>query len=580
MASSGNFCTLNPLTEYNSRMNKGNYSNGNLTYDDVGGDGWICNMAMTVKTYCELRIDSIQNYAGVVGLRGIQANAQTYDSVTFQSNYSSGQIYHYKGSSDQSYSGNIGGTVSAGSIVMMAYDPATYKWWVGVNGTWRNSGDPANGTGYIFEGSATMFENMNVTWGGWSGDVNRLDHTWNFGQDSTFGGQETAGGNADENGFGDFKYSPPTGFLALCTGNMSVSDDIDPAQTDDDYPDKQFGVTTYSGTLSSSGVAQITHNLGFKPDFIWSKGTTAGQRWAVRDSTRGPNQMLASDEQTADTDKSGNGDMGSTFATDTTFPTNYTDGMNASSGTFVAHCWRANGGTTTSFSAGGNQLAGTYQANTKSKFSIITYTGSGSANSEVLHGLGATPNFIIYKARNDTHWWGVYHKSGGTVNTGYDSLVYLNSTNAVASGQNVGIVPDSTKIVMSGNEQINRSSSYNYVMYAWADVEGMQKFGTYTGNGNSDGPFVYTGFRPAMYFVKNLTASNGWFIFDKKRDGFNDQNDTLSWQDTSAEDNTYKADILSNGFKVRDSNNATNQSGQTFIYGAWADVPFKYNNTR
>ena len=125
---------------------------------------------------------------------------------------------------------------------MMAYDPATYKWWVGVNGV----------VGMVLKTllmvvilcfglvQQTMFENMNVTWGGWSGDVNRLDHTWNFGQDSTFAGQETAGGNADENGFGDFKYTPPTGFLALCTGNMVISDDIDPAQTDDDYPGKQF----------------------------------------------------------------------------------------------------------------------------------------------------------------------------------------------------------------------------------------------------------------------------------------------------------------------------------------------------
>jgi hypothetical protein len=116
-------------------------------------------------------------------------------------------------------------------------------------------------------------------------------------------------------------------------------------------------------------------------------------------------------------------------------------------------------------------------------------------------------------------------------------------------------------------------------MYAWADVDGMQKFGTYVGNGNADGPFIYTGFKPAMYFVKNLTAANGWFVYDKLRDGFNDQNDTLSWQDNSVEDNTYEHDIYSNGFKPRDSNNATNQSGQTFIYGAWADVPFKYGNT-
>jgi hypothetical protein len=230
MASSGNFATLNPLVKYST----GTFSNGNLTYAMSGLDSHGATMDMTVKTYCEVRIDSIGGYGGVLGFRTMDVIAQVNDSVTFQMNYQSGKIYHNKGTSLQSVSiSNIGGTVSAGNIVMFAYDPATYKWWVGVNGTWRNSGDPANGTGFVFQGSSTMFENMSagISWGGWKGDANGLTSTWNFGQDSTFGGQETAGGNADENGFGDFAYTPPTGFLAHCTGNMAVSDDIDPAQT-------------------------------------------------------------------------------------------------------------------------------------------------------------------------------------------------------------------------------------------------------------------------------------------------------------------------------------------------------------
>ena len=134
---------------------------------------------------------------------------------------------------------------------MMAYDPATYKWWVGVNGTWRNSGNPANGSGQVFTGSSSMFEDMSaITWGGWKSSANGITVTYNFGQDSTFGGQETAGGNADDNGFGDFKYSPPTGFLATCSANLSVSDDIDPAQTDNDFPQKQFNTVLYTGNGS------------------------------------------------------------------------------------------------------------------------------------------------------------------------------------------------------------------------------------------------------------------------------------------------------------------------------------------
>ena len=568
MASSGNFCTLNPLTEYDARVNRGNYSNGNLTYDDVGGDGWVTNMAMTHKTYCEYRIDGLGGYGGVQGLRGTQAASQVYDSVTFQASYQSGRIYHYKGDSDQSYSGNIGGTVSSGNIIMFAYDPATYKWWVGVNGTWRNSGDPANGTGYVFEGSATMFENMDVTWGGWSGDVNRLDHTWNFGQDSTFGGQETAGGNADGNGFGDFAYAPPTGFLALCTGNMVISDDIDPAQTDSEYPGKQAASVIYTG----NGSTQSITGLGFKPDLVWLKSRSNTKANALFDSNRGVTKYLSSDSQ-------------GTGATDTSTLTAFgTDGfslaspaannlVNGNSFTYVGWCWKANGGTTSSDSSG--DITVTRQSNTKGGFAILTYTGNGSADQTIAHGLGATPAFIITKNTSSNSHWAVWHHRY----TGYYGQLEDTGTFASDSSQFYTDGMTSNFIGVKGSGATNDSGS-SMLAYVWSEIEGYSKFGTYIGNGNADGPFIYTGFRPAIYFVRVVTASNNWFTYDKLRDGFNDQNDSLSWNSTAVEDNTYEHDIYSNGFKPRDSNNATNQSGQTFIYGAWADVPFKYNNAR
>ena len=568
MASSGNIATLNPL----HKMSTGTFSNGNLKYVLSGDDGYVATMSMTKKSYCEVRLDATSGNGGSIGIRSGQCNQYYTDSLTFQTNYSSGDLYLYKNTSGTDV-GDIGGVISAGDIVMMAYDPATYKWWVGVNGTWRSSGNPATGANPMYTGSATMFENMeNIFWGGWKSSANGMTVTFNFGQDSTFGGQETAGGNADDNGFGDFKYSVPTGFLANCSGNIAISDDIDPAQTDDEYPAKNFNTVLFDGNGSSNAVT----GLGFKPDLIWGFTRSGSQSKRVVDSTRGGSERLYSD-------------LGSAASTGTaTISAFGTDGFTATGGAFNndsgktcgSWCWKANGGTTTSFSAGGNQLAGTYQANTKSKFSIITYTGSGSANSEVLHGLGATPNFIIFKARNDTHWWGVYHKSSGTVNTGYDSLLYINSTNALASGQNVNIVPDSTKIVMSGNEQINRSSSYNYVMYAWADVEGMQKFGTYEGNGNADGPFVYTGFRPRMLFTKRTENAGGWRVRDTARDTYNPST-KISWWDSSSieySNSAYSIDILSNGFKIRTSSNDFNAS-EKWIYGAWGDVPFKYNNT-
>ena len=376
----------------------------------------------------------------------------------------------------------------------------------------------------------------------------------------------------------DWSYSPPDGFKGLTSKDMLISSDIDPAGDDgaDENPTKQFNAITYTGNGSTNAIT----GLGFKPDLVWVKRTNSSGDHRIVDSSRGVGVAQRSNTGAADVSE-GNGVTA--FGTDG-FTLGSEGGYNASSDNFIAWCWRANGGTTTSFSAGGNQLAGTYQANTKSKFSIITYTGSGSTG-EVLHGMSATPNFILAKDRDGTYWWNVYHKSGGTVNTGYDSLVYLNSANSIASPQNVNIVPDSTKISMAGNEQINKSS-ITYIMYAWADVEGMQKFSTYTGNGNSNGTFVYTGFRPRMVFMKRVDGgTENWGVFDTARANFNPTSEhsdgQLVWDTANAATagSTHGVDFLSNGFKLRGTGGLNNDSGGEYIYGAWGDVPFKYNNT-
>jgi hypothetical protein len=165
--------------------------------------------------------------------------------------------------------------------------------------------------------------------------------------------------------------------------------------------------------------------------------------------------------------------------------------------------------------------------------------------------------------------------------SGASYMLELNSTAAQADKSANGSMslPTSTVFDITYTEGLGENGE-THIGYFWRSIEGFSKFGSYVGNGNSDGPFIYTGFRPAMYFVKNITQANSWLVYDLLREGFNPDNDTMSWQDTTVEDNTYKHDMLSNGFKIRDSNNATNQSGETFIYGAWADVPFKYNNAR
>ena len=288
---SGNFATLNPLVKYSI----GTFSNGNLTYASGSDDGYTSTIDLNFKSYCEVRVDAISNNGGTIGFRGATDEDEYFDVVSFQENASSGKIYHYKGSTNTAVSiANIGGTVSAGNIIMMAYDPATYKWWVGVNGTWRNSGDPANGTGFVFQGSATMFENMgSIHWGAWNG-THTHTLTFNFGQDDSFAGQVTSGsaGASDSAGFGSFFYSPPDSFLATCSGNMVVSDDIDPAGDDGETenPTKQFGAVLYTGNGGSNAVT----GLGFQPDLVWGKCRSHSQAPILIDSVRGQGLLFSS----------------------------------------------------------------------------------------------------------------------------------------------------------------------------------------------------------------------------------------------------------------------------------------------
>ena len=570
MASSGNFCTLNPR----QKMSAGTFSNGNTKYASTGDDGYRSTMAMTNKTYCEVRIDALSNYGGTLGFTS--GNGANYygDAVTFQCNASSGVIYHYKGTSSQSVSiANIGGTVSAGSIVMMAFDPATYKWWVGVNGTWRNSGDPANGTGFVFEGSSTMFEDMSdFFWGGWKGGANGFTGTYNFGQDSTFGGQETAGGNADGNGFGDFKYSVPTGFLANCSGNIVISDDIDPAQTDTNYPAKNFNIVKYTGTGSSQAIT----GLGFKPDLIWIKQRNGSGHNVLTDSTRGVTKQLEITDTEGDTGpaESTNTDGVTAIGTD-----GFTVGGDAeysgNTNTYVAWCWRAGEGTTATNTDG--TVASTVQANTAAGFSIVSYTGTGSAMT-IGHGLSSAPNFTIIKDRsNATNWIAFYDVEDG-------SLDYM-FPNAYTGKANSGLTgPNSSIWNFSASDSYSNTSSRNYIMYAWHNVEGYQRFGTYEGNNiDNNGPFVYTGFRPRLLVIKGIDESYGWYVFDSERSTSNLVDDMVSWfpggSETSEPTGARKVDFLSNGFKVMADAASINGASDTYLYMAWGDTPFKYNNT-
>jgi hypothetical protein len=265
-----------------------------------------------------------------------------------------------------------------------------------------------------------------------------------------------------------------------------------------------------------------------------------------------------------------------TAAEDTTsYQTFNTDGFTvpegfdmAYSGPYVAWQWKANGGTTSSLSNTGPDSA--VQVNSDAKFVIGTYTGNGS-NSNVKHGLGETPDMLIVKRRTGgTGSWAVWHKD---LTTAY--WLRLDTTIAQASGVWDGLNPNSEKFFITGGSSNVNISGSDYVFYAWKSVQGYSKFGKYVGNGNTNGAFIYTGFKPAWVMVKRTDGVTNWRLFDSKRSGFNADTSQLYPNLSNAEDAAGdQIDLLSNGFKNRTVSGDQNISGASYIYMAFAENPF------
>ena len=544
-----NFCRLNPL----SNVNSGTLSEGNLK---ATASAWTAvygtfEVPVTGSWYWEyISENHVYAYPGVQTIT-TDANQQNHDFVAVQTGE-----YRYEGTGEANTS-----SIGTGDIVAFWVNDGVIKVYV------NNSLDHTFGTNMASSVHAgkTFFPST----------IGSSAGIFNFGQDGTFAGAKTAGGNADANGHGNFMYTPKG--LALCTANMSIAAAIDPAETDDNYPQKLFQAKTYTGTLTGAGVANINHDLGSAPDFIWSKTRNAnGTNHMLRDSTRGANKTLSSNTNGTEADKSGNGDMGSTFATSTTFPTNNTDSLNTNTNTFIAWLWRANGGTTSSNSTG--SITSTVQADPSGCFSIVTYTGE-SATRTVGHGLSAAPYMMIIKSRGGSRNWGIYHKDMGL------NMLTLNSTGGQDTGASTvwgGSHPTSS--VFSVGDASESGKSEAYVAYCFANCEGYIKAGSYNGNDeSSDGTFVYTGFKPAFVMGKGLVSGAAWWIQDNATSPFNESSGVL---EPNSSDDTYTSanpnlDFLSNGFKVRNNNSMFNSTSyDPFVFLAIAENPLKYATAR
>ena len=349
------------------------------------------------------------------------------------------------------------------------------------------------------------------------------------------------------------------------------------AYTTIDDPSENFQIKLYAGTSGLN--IPVTHtndgNSDLQPDLIWGKDRGTGYGHYFCDSTRGRSKYLYPDGVNAEvtTDASGNDIV--SFDTDG-FKVGAPSASNSTNGgttNKVAWQWKANGGTTSSFTESGNNPGGTRQTNSAGGFSIISYTGTG-APGNIAHGLPSAPEWIIFKNRGTTNIWATWHQAIGD-----DLKLVLNTTAAQdADGSFMNsTLPDATNIRVgdSGNPNTNADTG-TYICYAWSPIQGYSKFGKYTGNGNANGPFVYTGFRPAFVLLKRTNGTGGWTLYDSKR-GHNGNNYELFPNSSEAEytgTSYFEADILSNGFKLRLTNSQINGSGDSYIYMAFAENPF------
>ena len=594
MASSGNFPTLNTLYR-GQRGTSSNYypviTQGNTrAHSSSSSDSLQISTVENLKTgkwYWEWCIQD-NNADKLMHSGAADSRRDQWDYKAAAATYGAEQSIHFhcyfqiveKNGSDTGAYSSSGSSHSVGDVFGIALDTDNGKFYVHKNGTYYASGNPATGAnpGATWTPASEYTDGFTpyfTTSGGTD-----ADGILNFGQDSTFGGAISAGGNADGNGFGDFKYAPPTGFLAVCSANLPISADIDVAQTDTDGPHQQFNSVVYSGNNSTNAIT----GLGFQPDLLWIKqlNTTSAYSNALVDSTRGRAKVSYSSRTQSEATSGSSNDVVSFDSDGFTLGANSNIGGNGSGSTNVAWAWKANGGTTASNTQGATNSV--TQANTKAGFSIVTYTGIAGASgaSTVGHGLTQAPEFILHISRTRAAGRWVQHMA-----TSGSSYVLSMSSSAETDYSSYGTIasPTATTFGINGIDGIGGESA-DYVAYVWHSVSGASKFGKYIGNGNNDGIFIYTGFRVAMIAFKRVDGgSEPWTVFDNKRATFNPTSahsySQVYWDMTSgaSSGSTHTIDFLSNGVKLRGNGGANNTNGGIYAYCAWGDVSFKYSNT-
>ena len=527
-----NYCVMNPLgtndistfSEANLKVTTGSGASTTGTTFAMSSGKWYAEFVCTAKT-------SVNMYIGLVEASTFDGDNQGDEGTNNGYIYSNaGNIYH--GGANEAY----GASWTVGDVMAIAFDADT-----------RNVTFYKNN---VSQGVYTRIASEN-TGGDWLMVVSE--------------GQGAATATFVAN-FGQrpFAYTPPTGYLKLNTFNLPDSSIVDGSEN--------FNTVLYTGdgVAIASGGQPIT-GVGFSPDFVWVKSRGQATNHFQFDTIRGATNFLRS----STTNEEGtNAETLNSFDTDG-FTVGNSTSFNTSPYEYVAWNWKA-GGTAVTNTAG--SITSQVSANPTAGFSVVTYSGTGVTGETVGHGLNVPPSMIIWKNRASAGTnWITYHKE-----LGVNQYIFLNLSNAAATNANTFGVSSSTFTLGTTTPDFNGTSM---VAYCFADVEGYSKIGSYTGNASADGPFVYTGFRPAFILQKNTNAAYGWLLWDTSRSSYNMVTKYLVANTSDAEADTAGAqgpniDILSNGFKVRDPNPGWNESGSTHIYMAFAENPFKNSLAR
>jgi len=348
------------------------------------------------------------------------------------------------------------------------------------------------------------------------------------------------------------------------------------AYTAIDDPEAYFQVVTWTGNATDDRTITLPGDTDMQPDLVWAKERSSTSGHIIVDAVRGATNFIQSHNTTAEDT---NVDIVQSFETDG-FEIGTHGAINEDTETYVAWCWKA--GTSVSGDTTGSGTAKTYtgSVNTTSGISIINFVGNGTGGHTIPHHLGVAPRMILVKNRaSGSTSWQTYHyglDSGAGTNEIFLDLT--NATNGSAGAWN-NTVATST-VVTKGDGSYGNEDDSNHIMYSFADVQGYSKVGgSYVGNGNSSGSTIWCGFSPAWVMIKQSSkAGEGWHIFDNKREGYNVDNDPLVANSSNAEGTSDMIDLLSNGFKLRTTSEAVNESGETYIYMAFAEAPFVNSN--